>query len=149
MAKKRFRATTSLLGSKQVSCSAREQSFVMDRRRIADEVDTEPRIRMTPGELLLQALGSCLVLTAETFAEKDGFVLRSLSVDLTGEIDSDGGKGQPAIGLGLTRLIMSVQIEADHTDVEIQAFVARIMEACPIHATLVNPPSIEYDVTIA
>lgn len=147
MAVKRFRTSTTLLENKQVSLETRTSKYILDpyKRRSSTElksVDTNgsETLTLSPGELLMHALGSCLALTARAQSENMQIQLNSFKVDVTGEVDIDATKADLAnVHSGLSRIIKTYYIDADNSADEIKAFIDTVEAVCPIHATLKNP----------
>ena len=81
----------------------------------------------TPHELLLAALGSCTAMTLKVYAERKGWPLRDVRVNLTGE-NADGG------GYVISR---TLTIDGD-LDAEQRQRLVEIADKCPVHKTLVG-----------
>lgn len=84
--------------------------------------DTGP----TPHELLLAALGSCTAMTLKVYAERKGWTLRNVHVDLTGA-NSDAG-------YVITRVLT---LDGD-LDAEQRQRLVEIADKCPVHKTLIG-----------
>jgi len=80
----------------------------------------------TPHELLLAALGSCTAMTLKVYAERKGWPLRDVRVNLTGA-NADGGY---VISRTLT-------IDGD-LDPEQRQRLVEIADKCPVHKTLLG-----------
>lgn len=149
MVVKRFRASAHLKSGKTVRLSSRQAEFTISRLKTEESEDESVRLQITPGELLLQALGSCLLLTGEAWAEKKGIKLKSFDLDLVGEVDGTGSKGKiDSASLGLSRILTTFYIDADNSDAEIEDFISFICENCPIHASLSHAPQFENTIVI-
>lgn len=69
--------------------------------------------------------------------------LKSMRVEILGEIDSDRLKGKPNVKIGFSKIITNYYIDADNTDEEIKDLVAFIETTCPVKDTIVNAPEME------
>jgi uncharacterized OsmC-like protein len=69
----------------RVLCSTRDQHFVVD----GPVQNGCPGEAVTPGELFLSSVASCGVELVQVFAGQESVPLRSIAVDITGELDLD------------------------------------------------------------
>jgi uncharacterized OsmC-like protein len=69
----------------RVLCTTRDQHFVVD----GPVQNGCPGEAVTPGELFLSSVASCGVELVQVFARQDDVPLRSIAVDITGELDLD------------------------------------------------------------
>jgi uncharacterized OsmC-like protein len=67
----------------RVLCSARDQHFVVD----GPVQNGCPGEAVTPGELFLSSVASCGVELVQVFARGEEIPLRSIAVDIAGELD--------------------------------------------------------------
>lgn len=77
-----------------------------------------------PHELLLAALGACTSMTLRMYAERKGWVVRQVKVDLTGR----AADGRYAIE---RRLTIDGDLDADQ-----RQRLVEIASKCPVHRTL-------------
>ena len=85
----------------------------------------------TPVELLLTSLGTCKAITLQMYAERKGWPLAQVTVDLTYE----SRPGDPVITAHLT-------LGGDLTDEQRQR-LRDISDRCPVHKLLTHPLSIQ------
>ncbi len=86
----------------------------------------------TPVEYLLASLGSCKAITLQMYANRKGWQLGQITVDLT--YDSRPGE-EPVITANLT-------IAGDLTDEQRQR-LREISDRCPVHKLLTHPLQIQ------
>ena len=91
----------------------------------------------TPLETLAFALGSCVVTTARTMANKAGLPVSSISARVEGAIDLAGAM-RPGSGvrMGFPGLSVIVDIEGDLSDDAKQALLDRVSACCPVCDTI-------------
>jgi uncharacterized OsmC-like protein len=69
----------------RVLCSARDQHFVVD----GPVQNGCPGEAVTPGELFLSSVAACGVELVQVFARQEDVPLRSIAVEISGELDLD------------------------------------------------------------
>ncbi|MEO1771947.1 OsmC family protein [Candidatus Enterococcus ferrettii] len=139
MAKQVLKAEVESLGGLQLKCSARGFEFLIDEPESAGGSNSA----MNPLEALLCSLGACKMMVARFFYQAQEIQLKSMKVEVLGEIDSDRLKGKPDVKIGFSKIITNYTIEADNSKAEIENFIAFIERTCPVKDTLVNPPEME------
>lgn len=144
MSKQVLEAHVESLGGLQLKCSSRDFSFKIDEPENVGGTNEA----MNPLEALLCSLGACKMMVGRFFYQSKHINLKSMSVDIKGEIDSDRLKGKPDVKVGFSHIMTEYQIEADNTEEEINDFIAFIESSCPVKDTLVNCPSFETNVRI-
>ncbi len=88
----------------------------------------------TPYELLLGAVGSCKAITAKMYADRKGWPLTGVRVEL--EHDRPHGRGGPE------RITARFHFEGDLTD-EQRTRLLEIAEKCPVQKTVSGELSVE------
>jgi putative redox protein len=93
----------------------------------------------TPMEILLGSVGGCIVVTARAYAQRKGWPLTGVSVEL--EMDRFNGSEYPGY-TGEAKFVHEVRehvtFEGDLTD-EQRARLLEIAGRCPVHRVLENP----------
>ncbi|WP_299485244.1 OsmC family protein [Acaryochloris sp. IP29b_bin.137] len=89
----------------------------------------------TPTELILAGLGSCKAITLQMYAERKGWTLASVAVELS--YDSDD---QPPI------IQAKLTLEGDLDEQQRQR-LRDISDRCPVHKLLTTPISIKTQLT--
>ncbi|MBK6628272.1 MAG: OsmC family protein [Flavobacteriales bacterium] len=84
-----------------------------------------------PHELLCASLASCTLITVRMYADRKGWPLQSLSVEV--RMDRTSANGAVA-----TRLDMAVRLDGE-LDADQRARLMQIAARCPVHRTLLNP----------
>jgi uncharacterized OsmC-like protein len=89
-----------------------------------------------PAELIMAALGTCMIGTMINFARNQGIEVS----DITMEVDEETIERPERIGA--FNVSMRVKTDADAKRVKT---LERVAGACKIHNTLENPPTITFD----
>ena len=139
MVKQILKAEVESLGGLQLKCSARGFEFIIDEPENVGGTNEA----MNPLEALLCSLGACKMMVARFFYQAKQINLKSMRVEILGEIDSDRLKGKPDVKIGFSKIITNYYIDADNTDEEIKDLVAFIEKTCPVKDTIVNAPEME------
>jgi len=104
------------------SLTARRHTLVADEPESAGGADTGP----TPQELLALSLASCTAITMEMYAERKGWELGAVEVDVDFEPDPEGQCSRFDMLLRLPSELSSEQTER----------LREIAGRCPVHRTL-------------
>ena len=139
MVKQILKAEVESLGGLQLKCSARGFEFIIDEPENVGGTNEA----MNPLEALLCSLGACKMMVVRFFYQAKQINLKSMRVEILGEIDSDRLKGKPNVKIGFSKIITNYYIDADNTDEDIKDLVAFIEKTCPVKDTIVNAPEME------
>ena len=139
MVKQILKAEVESLGGLQLKCSARGFEFIIDEPENVGGTNEA----MNPLEALLCSLGACKMMVVRFFYQAKQINLKSMRVEILGEIDSDRLKGKPNVKIGFSKIITNYYIDADNTDEEIKDLVAFIEKTCPVKDPIVNAPEME------
>ena len=139
MVKQILKAEVESLGGLQLKCSARGFEFIIDEPENVGGTNEA----MNPLEALLCSLGACKMMVVRFFYQAKQINLKSMRVEILGDIDSDRLKGKPDLKIGFSKIITNYYIDADNTDEEIKDLVAFIEKTCPVKDTIVNAPEME------
>jgi len=100
-----------------------------------------------PLVVFLSALGGCLGTIAAIIARQERIKLNGIEIEIEGDIDKDFLLGKTEEGrAGFTEIRVNVNIDADMTDEEKQAFFARVDARCPISDNMLHNTNITFDV---
>jgi uncharacterized OsmC-like protein len=102
---------------------------------------------VTPVEVVLVALGSCLTAGVAAVAQQRSIQLRSVRATLTAEMDLHGILGaDPDIRNGFSGVTVAYQIDADATAEEIRALVAQSQKRSAVYDIITNPTNVTVEV---
>ena len=102
---------------------------------------------VTPVEVVLVALGSCLTAGVAAVAQQRSIQLRSVRATLTAEMDLHGILGaDPDVRNGFSGVSVSYQIDADATPGEIRALVAQSQKRSAVYDIITNPTNVTVEV---
>lgn len=99
MAKQVLKAEVESLGGLQLKCSARGFEFMIDEPESVGGTNEA----MNPLEALLCSLGACKMMVVRFFYQAKNIRLKSMRVEILGEIDSDRLKGKPDVKVGFRK----------------------------------------------
>jgi putative redox protein len=88
-----------------------------------------------PGELLLLALGGCMLHNMKIFADRNNIPLGAVEVELTGENSETAPKR-------FGRILIRFTLDGALTPAD-EARLLRVASRCKIHNTLEHPPTFE------
>jgi uncharacterized OsmC-like protein len=112
--------------STQINCS---HPFIIDQPKMSGGNDEGPN----PLEIFLSSLPACICAIGRIIANQRRFELRGIEVEVEGDIDKDFLLGKTTEGrAGFTEIRSLVQIDADMTKAEKEAFLKEIALRCPI-----------------
>ena len=130
-------------GGMRIDVQARDHSMVVDQPAAMGGKDEGPN----PLEYQLFALGGCLGTIAAIIAKQERIDLRGFSAAVEGDLDTDFLMGKTTEGQpGFTEIRVTVEIDADMTAEEKEAFFHRVDARCPISDNLVNNAKVVFDV---
>jgi len=124
--------TTVRIGNEnyRTQITSRDHTFYIDEPGELGGADTAP----TPYEALLGALGACKAITAKMYAQRKGWALDEVQLDLIHS--RPNGRGNPE----LIEISMSFTGDIDDTQ---RARLKEITNACPVQKTILNELTID------
>ena len=141
--KKSLITTGSWKGGMRVDAQSRDHEVIIDQPPAGGGKDAGAN----PMEIFLFALAGCLGTIAAIIANQERIKLDGFDVSIEGDYDPAYLLGKTREGrAGFTEIRVSVNIEADMTDEEKQAFFERIDERCPISDNMINHTKVVFDV---
>ena len=118
-----------------------EGTRVSPKRMTVDTGETEFEIGrdVNPVEYMLASVAGCLNSTGTMAARDMGLRIEELSVIVEGGVDYAAYKGEETDARpGLQGLEVTLEIEADATDEELEAWLDEVMARCPITDNVEN-----------
>ena len=116
----------------KINCS---NPFVIDQPKAGGGNNEGPN----PLEVFLSSLPACICAVGRIIANQRRIDLRGIDVDVEGDIDKDFLLGKTKEGrAGFTEIRSYVNIDADMTVQEKEAFLKEIAERCPIADNMAN-----------
>ncbi len=124
-------ATVTLDTSKyRTTCTAGNHTFYVDEPASLQGTDTAPN----PYEMLLSAVGACKAITVRMYADRKGWPLESVQLDL--EHSRPSGRGNPE------QIDISLTFTGDLDDTQ-RARLKEIANACPVQKTITGQLAVE------
>ncbi len=102
---------------------------------------------MNPVEALLGSLAACESMVVRVFAKKHKINLKSIRVEVEGDLDLDGLFGiNKEAKIGFSEIRSHFFIEADNTKEEIERYIDFVERTCPVQDTLTNVAKITHTI---
>jgi uncharacterized OsmC-like protein len=121
------------------------QRFVFDADH--PEVFASEDDGATPVEIVLAALGSCLIAGVAAVATNRGVQLRSVTASLEGDMDIQGILGiDPEVRNGYSGIRVRFEIDADADRADLEAIVAQSQKRSAVFDIVTNPTNVVVDV---
>lgn len=137
-----WRARTSWQGGTKAVSQIRQFTVTMDEPSDLGGTDTAPN----PVEMVLAALGSCLVVGYVLNASMLGIELKKLEIELEGDIDLPGFFGLKADVLpGYTNIRARVFIKSNATMKQLEEVHQRVISTSPVGLTLTKNVNLEVE----
>jgi len=114
----------------RTTCQAGNHTFFVDEPASLQGTDTAAN----PYELLLGSLGACKAITVRMYADRKGWPLESVRLDL--EHSRPNGRGNPE------RIDISIGFVGDLSDDQ-RARLKEIANACPVQKTITGELTID------
>ncbi len=141
--KKIVKVNATWKGGMQVDAETANHSVTIDQPEGMGGKD----LGASPMDFLLFALGGCLGTVAAIIADQERIELRGFSVALEGEYETDYLLGKTKDGrAGFTEINVAVQIDADLTLEEKQAFFEKVHSRCPVTDNLTHHSKLVFEV---
>ncbi len=136
--------TTIKLGAKveegfktEINCS---HNFIIDQPKAGGGQDLGPN----PMEIFLSSLPACICAIGRIISNQKRLGVRSINVDLEADIDKDFLLGKTEEGrAGFTEIRTYVEVDADMSVAEKEAYLEEIEKRCPIADNMINNTSIK------
>jgi uncharacterized OsmC-like protein len=130
-------------GDEPVACS-------VDLGRMTQEAEAHsgvggPGTGACSGDLLLGALAACAQLTCQMVATSMGLAVRSIEVEVEGDLDLRGTFGvsrEAAVGFEAIRLAFRIDAP-EESDEQLEKLIEKTERYCTVLQTLRQPPKVE------
>lgn len=133
MANQKFTSTVTLNEGCQVVAESRGFKVIIDEPEQMGGTNTG----MTPVELLLSALGSCLTVTISMFSKAFHVDIKDLKVEVEGDLDPSGAMGKNEdVRIGYSSIRINIHVVSDAPRNKIDKLVKMAEEKCPVSDTL-------------
>lgn len=97
-----------------------------------------------PAEVALAALGASMEVTLRCYAEAQGIPVKSISVALSGALDSRGFFGtDPAIRPGFGPIEATVTVESSAAPERVQELMRLVNQCCPVLDVFRSPQTVK------
>ncbi len=135
-AKASFESRSALQEGLRSEAQLRQHRLTIDEPQALGGSDQGPN----PVELILAALGSCQEITYRAFASALGIPLKSVSVELTGDIDLRGFFAvDPSVRPGYEAIRGTVHLESSADPETLEQLRQAVNGHCPVLDILANP----------
>ncbi|HOD05799.1 MAG TPA: OsmC family protein [Anaerolineaceae bacterium] len=113
----------------KIETRSRQHIAIVDQPVAGGGTDSGP----TPLEYLFVSLAGCIVTIGHIVAKQRHLPVRSISVRVEGELDTDVLMGKRSdVRAGFSDIRIHVKIDADMTQAEKEAFLKEVDARCPI-----------------
>lgn len=100
----------------------------------------------SPVETMLASLGSCFIATGHLIAKEEKIVIKSMSVEIEGNIDSDVFLGMDKNHRsGFSKITVRIKVDSDADREALLRWESEIATRCPVLDTLIVSPEIKID----
>jgi uncharacterized OsmC-like protein len=139
-----FAARVRWLGGYQTEAElGRHQPVKGDEPEALAGTDTGP----TPEEMLLGAVGQCLIVGYAGAAASRGIKIDSLEIDVHGRVNLPAAYGVEDGNPGFDRIDVDVHLEADASQQELEELHEKVVERAPIPNTVARPVEVKARLT--
>lgn len=96
-----------------------------------------------PAEVALAALGASMEVTLRCYAEAQGVPVKSISVALSGALDSRGFFGtDPAIRPGFGPIAATITVESSAPPEQVETLLKQVSQCCPVLDVFRSPQTV-------
>ncbi|NLA95496.1 MAG: OsmC family protein [Clostridiaceae bacterium] len=102
---------------------------------------------MNPVEALLGSLAACKSIVVRAFVKKYRINLKSIRVEVEGDLDPEGFQGiNKEAKIGFSEIRSHFYIEADNSEEEIERYIEFVERNCPVQDTLTKVAKITHTI---
>ena len=140
MAVKMVKVESKLDSKFKIESSVSGHQLVVDQPTAVGGSDAGP----TSLDYMLVALAGCIGTMGRVLAMQKRLELRGMDIHVEGDINTDGLLGKPTDDpIGFSEIRIMVDVDADMSAEEKEAFVHEVDERCPVSWNLLNASSIK------
>lgn len=140
-----YKTQTKWMEGTKVETKIREFTVSIDEPLELRGTNTAPN----PVELLLTALGGCIVLTYYGYAKKFGIEIENLMINLEGDMIPGGWvEEEGRERRGFKQIRYEVQIKTEALKEKVLQLNKLVEEKCPVSDMLINPTELKGNVSI-
>jgi len=103
---------------------------------------------LNPVEMVLTGLGGCLSICAGMFAKSCNVKLNNFYVDIEGDLDFRGFKGDKEVDPGFQDIRFTIHVDSDSPEENIKKLIELIEARCPVSDTLQRKMNVKGDFVI-
>ena len=104
---------------------------------------------MVPGEMLLVAVGTCLVISYSAYAAMQDITLDTIKMKLKGYVDFRGFLGlDESCPMGFEKITYETIIESPESEETLRELVKRAEAHCPVLDSVIYPVDVRGETTI-
>lgn len=93
-----------------------------------------------PVEMILSALGGCMVVLVNAFAPTHAVTIKDVHVQVEGDLDPDGFMGKAPVRPGFSAIRYKLHVESDSDPAAVAALITHVESSCPVKDTLGGVP---------
>ncbi len=94
----------------------------------------------SPVELLAGSLGACIAMMVQSYCQRHGYVEGEVAASLTVELADEPKR--------VRSIVVDLEVPRDLPEERTEA-IRRLVQLCPVHETLKNPPEVDLDVVLS
>jgi uncharacterized OsmC-like protein len=102
---------------------------------------------ITPEDMLLSAIGGCLVATYIGGLSAAGITVKSLRLDVSGRVNFRAAYGLEAANPGFESIRIAVDIQADSSPDKVKEVMDRLLKTAPIPDTIIRPVPLDVEIS--
>ncbi|MHA1277606.1 MAG: OsmC family protein [Candidatus Helarchaeota archaeon] len=132
-------------GSFQLNVKAGRHKFILDEEKVIGGTNKGP----APAQLLLTAIGGCMLSTLHVWSDILNIKIDSADVTVKGNINVLAMLGiDEAASAGFQKLTVNLKLKSGASEEQIQQLIENVEQSCPVYNTIVNPNEISLNVQL-
>ena len=140
---KKVTVTAHQTESMRMDLTARHHRIIIDQPATGGGHDAGP----TPLEYFIASLAGCIGAIGRIVARQQKLNVRWMDLIVEGDIDVDGLMGRPTTNrVGFLGFKVKVQLDADLSAEQKQAFIREVERRCPVSENISNATPIQFEI---